>query len=538
MNKYIKTINWFLLKKDKKGEILESNFIKENGNIIRILSSIIIPCVFIYFPNFITQLFLNKLFIPFRIIALFIFLRIYWEWIKIIWLFIQKDKIIKYLFLLFIPFLIYIIGFNSWFNGGDNAISDINKLSSFYSTLFTAIAVLVGIAGLSAWRTINNIKETEKKVNELYDLVENLDKENKLSLWIKNKFETSHNDSSKSNLILEFNEKDYKQLDELKDVLNKKWSREAYLKILFAQDGLSHKEDKYYYLSFLKTERIYNSLLVDTSLKTDYNSKAILELLYHEIGLLYWKWYKSIKKDYLYNNSICNDASCDEVKNSIKALNKTFFNSRFANTFTEKRTPFDLLFLSIKFYLQSENILQELSNTKKETYGNIVLPMIELLKYYDFLDSKEYIVSNKNSESKDLISYILLESKESTTKHEYFIKQNNADIYLFQNWNSSEESLKKNIKKSFDKLKHSRNYNITWDTLRFKYYTENKALSKKDFDDIISNINTINDKIFFLEMLNEELQENPPCISDKNGFPNDNKYIEYCKKELNNKKLI
>jgi len=500
IEKTMSFLKWLFLIKEKDDAIHENKLMERYGNFIRI----ILPFIFLIIYLF--EIFFTIKDIKFVILVLsiliFILIRIYWEWIKKIWHFIQSDKIIKYFFLIFVPIIIYFIGHHFWFTKPEAIQTNptIESLSSFYSTLFAAIAVLVGIAGLAAWRIVKDAEKIKEELKKNSKDINTLKLQNDLADWAKEKFEDLKNDKSKSNLILDFDVADYKNLSKLKNYFDKDWTRNACLKILFAQDTLSHTESKYYYLSYLKIEKIYDSLLIDTSLKQSYKNKEFLELLYHEMGLLYWKWYKSVKKEEMYNFD-CKYLQCKIVNQSMEPLDSKFFvsKSKIAKTFTEERTPFKLLFFSIKFYLQSANILTDI---KKETWGNIILPMIELLKYHTFLI--------------------------------------NNNICFFKESYSSKDSLKENIEYFFKKLECSttNNYNLAWDKLRFEYYTKEKILEHKDFDKIISNINTINDKNFFLRTLEEEIKEKPPCFDGgKNGFPCDNKNIKYCRKKLDEKKL-
>jgi hypothetical protein len=329
----------------------------KNFFLISLILLISIICFYFDFQNIINFFTQSLLLKTLTILILYLLFRIYWSWIKSVWWFLQKDGIIRYLFHIIIPIAIIVISYQYWFyvpnisdhhwfhywfyalNLSLNSQSiTIGQLNGFYSALFTAIAVLVAIASLSAWNTIKKLKEIEDKVNFLHEKKE-------LAKRVRELFENNdENDISSRELKLSADDK--KKLNKTKEYMINEITDDSWLEIVLAKQFIDkaqkeflHKEKTKYLAKALKVfEFIENRDLLDENSNID-------AVLYHFLGQVYQEMYKSDK----------------ELKEDDPANLK------------------NLLSNSMKYYKKSLNF----DERRDETHGNLAVVLIELAKLND-----------------------------------------------------------------------------------------------------------------------------------------------------------
>ncbi len=175
-------------------------WISKNKNFFLISLILISPFIYFYFglkniTDFLRDSFILRVLI---ISILYLICRIYWSWIKSVWKFFKKDGIIRYFFLIIIPIAIIVVSYQYWFHipmlSSNCKSITVNQLNGFYASLFTAIAVLIGIVGLSAWRTVKKLKEIEDKVAFLH-------KKKDLADWARQLFDSNEKNDISSDAL-------------------------------------------------------------------------------------------------------------------------------------------------------------------------------------------------------------------------------------------------------------------------------------------------------------------------------------------------
>jgi len=108
----------------------------------------------------------------------------------------------------------------------------VSNLNAFYSSLFTAIAVIAGIVGLGAWKTIENLKKKLAQLSKIEEKVEFLHNKKDYADWVKSLFD-KNNDLTSSKLVLKHADK--KKIDEIKDYIETDITNNSWLEMLLAK---------------------------------------------------------------------------------------------------------------------------------------------------------------------------------------------------------------------------------------------------------------------------------------------------------------
>lgn len=349
----------------------------------------------------------------------------------------------------------------------------VSKLSDFYASLFTAIAVIFAIIALLSWRSLNNkilesqqlINDTKKQNNdqieELKQTLNNAIKEyGKLqgdvkllrqkqiyAQWVQEKLDLEDIEMS---FNWNFSIQDKTEIIKYYRNYAKEQEENVLVGISIAKYLMSEGIDK-----FGEVEGIYKVLEANTVLP-DYS--VVKPLLYHFLGQ-----YQKIRYDNLKENS----------ENVVKLKELLFNSRRYYN-------------LSIKF---SNEVRQERS---KE---NLAVVLIELGKVY----LKEFIMTQDNDKKVEA--------------HNCFRDANKILL--------SEK--KKDI-------------NTYWDQARIEFYTSEMIRNENVNSDllrVIDKIKTKEESRIFVEKLRMEVKEFETL--GRMGFPGDNDIIDSIEEKLKNK---
>lgn len=342
---------------------------------IIIISFSWLPNIIFFYDFYLNHKVLQNLsvFLP----ILYIVGRLYWNWIKCLWKSLKVKELFRYVAIIIIPIIIITVSYQFWFHfpysGTIPAATSItvDTLNGFYSSLFTAIAVLIGIAGLFAWKKISELSEKLTQLKEIEDKVKFLDKKRDYAKWAKEKFDG--NELNITSPKLNLSGEDKKKFDEIRSHLLEEITDNSWLEIILAKKFLDNKE-------FKKVFKIYD--FIEKRDLLDDKSK-IEPVLYHLLGQLYSDYYFSIKNKQ--KSKITSDTKIDKINAEINA--------------GKKITIKEHLNACIEYYERSLKMREEQKITNDETLGNLAVVLIEAYK----------LESNSNEQAdiiKKAISYL------------------------------------------------------------------------------------------------------------------------------------
>ena len=244
----------------------------------------------------------------------------------------------------------------------------VSSLNAFYSSLFTALAVVIGVVGLVSWRTINNLTDDLKqklgkceymiddlkqqldKFEHIKTKVDFLHKKKEYADWVRNTF-LEDNDISSDKLNLK--NKDRKIINEIREYMLDEISNNSWLEIILAKELF---EDNNFDEAIKVFEFIELRDLLDQN--RDKNN-MIKPVLFHLKAQAFWKKYKIYVQ-------------------------------------LEEKAKKECLEKSIEYYKKSLDI----DDSRDETHGNIALALIEYVhKYKNTMPTEEYM--NKLNEAID-----------------------------------------------------------------------------------------------------------------------------------------
>lgn len=324
------------------------------------------------------------------LIIVFLLIMLYEGLISKFWNFLKKDSIVHYIFLAAIPAIILFFGYQITKSPNHSPTYDltqydeiIDRLNGFYSSLFTAIAVIAAILALGAWRTIKELREKLEKFKEVEGKVDFLHKKKDLAKWVQDLFDKNEEKPiiSSAELILSPEDKD--KFEKIKERLIEDATDEGWLMIFYAKLLMQNNHAKIKGNNFEKVEKIYDFIEKRDLLKEDSDIKSTL---FHLWGLLYSDWYNFKKKDYI-NKEI--------VENPDKKWDDWWSNNENDNLLKESKT----------YYEKSLEVRNSKNETSNETLGNLAIVLIELSKFQTQNEEKNnYLkeaLTNLNQRKKD-----------------------------------------------------------------------------------------------------------------------------------------
>jgi len=370
----------------------------------------------------------------------------------------------------------------------------IGALSSFYSMVFTIVAIFIGIAGLIAWKWIKEGQEDlEKKLKELSEMekdfkdfkedVKSLKKKSELAEWARLKFDKKDPPKSLTSISIDLSEddkeKEKENLNSIEKDIPDETTDDSWLKLIYANQLLDKKEKSEN--NFIKIENILNYVETRDLLKED---SLVKKKLLHLKGLMYRFWYEykksQFRKQYMKDSDILWQTDWwkeDKVEGEWKYKNIELLGKSFVNY--EK--TLDLC----------ENTIVPDKNVN-ETLGNLPVVLIELSKFYlsDSISPKLEITE---------FNWSKLGNEEKT------INKKNCLNYAKKCLNENEE----------------KDFNIHWDRARVLYYQDsekNQHTIEELLTKTINEIEKVGDRTFFNERFESELNEKIGVKNDP-GFP-------------------
>ncbi|UCH96802.1 MAG: hypothetical protein JSV88_08105 [Candidatus Aminicenantes bacterium] len=246
--------DWLLMAEEEHKDKFEKKH-KKRLNIARIVGLGLIVFLVPIFLLLIDSLNLQKwtnflIYLIFVLIAsglVYFTIRLYWEWIKILWHFLSKDSIVHYIFLGIIPAVSLFLGFRyfilykkAYIAGSVDEI--INRLTGFYSALFTAIAVIAAILAISAWRGFKEMKEKLDRFKDFEGKVKFVKEKKDLAEWVQDRFEKDAYKKYLTSISFELTEKEEKKLKEIEKNILEETTDDGFLKLVYAKQLMAERE--------------------------------------------------------------------------------------------------------------------------------------------------------------------------------------------------------------------------------------------------------------------------------------------------------
>jgi len=253
-----------------------------------------------------------------------------------------------------------------------NEVLSISTLNGFYSSLFTAIAVVLAIIALISWRSIQNqIKKYEDKIKQIEDVIEDYNKvKNDVEFLLKKKNYVKRiqeivesDENSKVSCQLKLTEEDKKTLKEIKEFIMNDHEENAWLEIFVAHDLVFNDEDSIDLADIEAAEKIF----IYNESRNLFKPNSVIEpYLYHFMGKLY-----HVKYDKYLEN--CNLNNLTEIDNAISFLKGS------------------------EFYY-NKSLDHRIEKEKLQTRANLAVVLIDLAK----CEKKRLIIENNGADSSNL----------------------------------------------------------------------------------------------------------------------------------------
>lgn len=384
---------------------------------------------------------------------------------------------------------------------------DIQSLIGFYSSLFTAIAVVIGIAALIGWNWIKDVinkneKESNKKIEELKekwsekekslnkkieesdeklkefneyinrfmeveDKVNYLGRRPKWAKWARKKFDSD--DNKTISFKIEYNADEKEVVRKIRARLTDDFVECGWLELIYAKEIM---DDPKIEQKYQKTFKILNNIIDQDMVEN--NETSLEGVVYHLLGQLFWEYYTDSQKNF-YNKSGSKVIDFENwKKQEIEDIRTDDKNVKIL--------IYQCLEISKKYYNKALDIRKQRKEKRDETLANLALVLIELVK----------------------------------------IDEEKKDDYL------------KNAKGYLEQVVRIKDtFNTYWDLARLYYYLNKEEEIKiiKDYlFKAIDKVRTIQQKEDFLDGIEDEF--------DETNFPGEKKLIEELKEKLDRKEYL
>lgn len=269
----------------------------------------------------------------------------------------------------------------------------IERLNSFYATLFTFIAIIIAIItalfALIAWNRMRELKDRLKDFNAIKDDIDFLKRKGDLANWVQEQFDKDNNFILSTKLEIEKEEK-WKAIENFvpEDTKDDCWLQLIYAKQKMngskgisctcendASSGNSFYAPENNHCScfnhYHEVYKIQKSINDKLALIKDEPEKATF---YHMFGQFYWNYYNHKKNTYYKHES--------ETQSDIKVVLKTWevYDIEDIENPSSLCKPNIILEKSLSFYEKALKIAID----NDETLGNYAVVLSELAKLKDF----------------------------------------------------------------------------------------------------------------------------------------------------------
>lgn len=387
--------DWFFLaeKEYNKSEKFEEKY-RIGLNIFRVIALLSIICLSLFSFSWLMGLFDSQgesggkngwIFLTIPVVYSLIVL--FKEWIKELWKFLKKEPVVHYLFMGIIPAVLVFLGFQYFVFRQpviipEGQIDLVGRLTGFYSSLFTAVAIIAAIAALSVWHRSKDIKEKLDKFEKFEEKVNFIKEKKELAEWAQNKFDKDVEKKIITSTHSDLTEEDKVKFREVEKSITDEATDDSWLKMLYAKqlfDSIrkngNHDEDE-----FIKIENIHNYIECRDLLKEDSDIRGYL---FNYRGQLYRWWYKCMKKEF----------QNEKINRKKKQWSDWWVKGEYGDE--KKHNGIDLLNNACKHYKTALKISKKAGEKADETLGNLAVVLIELAKFGEEEDRKKHLEEAK-----------------------------------------------------------------------------------------------------------------------------------------------
>ncbi len=393
-----------------------------------------------------------------------------------------------------------------------------STLSSFYSTLFTIVAVIVGVAALIGWRGIKDdfdrkindatgkaeelkknwekqereLKEKTKELDEkleqfkkIEEKVNRLHKKKDLADWAKGVVSGTER-SSITSFEIKYKDDENKEVKvkEIIETLSGEYTENGWLEVVYAKEIFNNRSDGE---RLKKAFNIFDSI-IRKNIANNNHDTSLNGVVYHMLGQLLWENYHKSKKDHYEKNGLTKDSIdqwkdgyvIDDIRRDDIAVNEK-----------EGLNIVDCLILSMKYYEKAKKIKGQKGEMQDETLANLAIVLMELAKIK--WKKKRYSQTEINDYLLDAESYLKIVKNNKPT---FNTSWDLARLYHYKIVSSKKDLDQK------EKLGNEREKNLTemWDRISKKDIIFFREEIKKDWEETgfpgsESSYDNLNDKL-------------------------------------------
>jgi len=344
----------------------------------------------------------------------------------------MKDKKITWSVIILV--IIIVIAICAWhyfwfmknfkISANSNANDVINVLIGFYSSLFTAIAVIIGILAIIGWQWGKDLNEKLKRFEIVENKVNFLNKKEELSEWAKAKVDKLGLSTFE---LKKMDKEDKEKLKEIYDYVINDLTNCGWLELFLAHQFMT--EDK----NYDKAESILK--FIERRDLLEENSK-IHSFIYHFLGQLNWEKYCTTKESINYFESKDEKLLVpkpEERKLAIESLKESCKNYDKSIEYIKKRKE------------------QKTHEYDDRSYANKAIVLIEQYKFYR--------CEKKNNESNDRLEDVRT-ILEDIRKKDYNIYYDLARVYFYLNKQEKTEECLRDFKENIELCEKKEKYEL------------------------------------------------------------------------------
>ncbi len=304
----------------------------------------------------------------------------------------------------------------------------VSTLNGFYSSLFTAIAVLIAIVGLVAWRRISDLSKKLNQLNKIEDKVNFLYKKKEYADWVKKIF-GQNNKGDIASARLELSDDQKKLIETIENFVEDDIVNDSWLMIVLSKRlAQSEKYDEALgILNFIEKRNLL-----------DNEAKA---LIYHLKAQTLW--YQYLRNKHL-------------KQNLLEAIN--YYEKAIEMDSNRDESFGNLAVVEIKYAVEYARKNEKDQENEKEMYLNKAIEHLEQVEklqkatfntYFDKSRAK-YLINNKHTIDTEIKNLLLKAAESINTRNsrKYFFEYLDDDDSCFKtadNWETEKNEIKKKV---------------------------------------------------------------------------------------------
>lgn len=334
-------------------------------------------------------------------------------------------------------------------------------LSSFYSTLFTIIAVIVGIAALISWRRIQEFTEKLEQFKEIESRVNRLHKKKDLADWAKG-IVAGTGRGCITSFDIQYEGEDRKKANDTIATLSDEYTENGWLEVIYAKDIFTtNKSDGD---RFRKAFNIYN-LIIQKNIVNHNHDTSLEGVVYHLLGQVFWEYYNEIKENFCKVKKGESKKIFDEwcKQKAYDISDKMVFKSGIVKDdgATSRTIPVkDILYISFNYYAMALEIKKKKDKNWDETLANLAVVLVELHKIINKTERKKLAPLVKAE------TYLNEIPKDKITFNTYW---DLARIYFYKDKDEYTNEIRNNLENAVDCIENSRHKGVFLKGIKDEY---------------------------------------------------------------------